>query len=294
MLSFLGSAASPESRRTVEHIERRRGLFDDEHVAFFGVSIDPADEGENRVRTMIPGVRYFWDFDMAVSRRFGAVAAAGSDSTQYRPFTLVLDPMLRVLAQIPLLPSDRHNQALDAVLANLPPVSRHAGTELSAPVLMLPRVIEPELCRELIALYQQHGGHASGFMREVSGKTVAVLDPSFKRRQDFEFDGAAEWAELRQRLHRSLLTRLMPEMRRAFHFDATRIERHIVACYDSAERGFFRPHKDNTTPGTAHRRFACIINLNSEEYEGGDLRFPEFGPRTMTRRPGNARRMPIP
>jgi predicted 2-oxoglutarate/Fe(II)-dependent dioxygenase YbiX len=40
----------------------------------------------------------------------------------------------------------------------------------------------------------------------------------------------------------------------------------------------FRPHRDNTTKGTAHRRFACTINLNAEDYDGGNLRFPEFGP----------------
>ena len=27
----------------------------------------------------------------------------------------------------------------------------------------------------------------------------------------------------------------------------------------------------------AHRRFAVTINLNAEEFEGGELRFPEYG-----------------
>ena len=64
-----------------------------------------------------------------------------------------------------------------------------------------------------------------------------------------------------------------------FAFDVTRMERHIVACYDQAG-GYFRAHRDNTTKATAHRRFACTINLNTGEYEGGELRFPEFGQRT--------------
>jgi predicted 2-oxoglutarate/Fe(II)-dependent dioxygenase YbiX len=57
------------------------------------------------------------------------------------------------------------------------------------------------------------------------------------------------------------------------------MERYLVACYDSSVSGFFGPHRDNTTPGTAHRRFACTINLNADAYDGGDLRFPEFGPK---------------
>ena len=66
---------------------------------------------------------------------------------------------------------------------------------------------------------------------------------------------------------------------RAFQFRPTRLERYIVACYDSVVGGHFRAHRDNTTKGTAHRRFAVSINLNAEEFEGGDLAFPEYGPR---------------
>lgn len=43
--------------------------------------------------------------------------------------------------------------------------------------------------------------------------------------------------------------------------------------------GHFRPHRDNTTRGAAHRRFAVSINLN-DDFEGGELYFPEYGPRT--------------
>ena len=66
------------------------------------------------------------------------------------------------------------------------------------------------------------------------------------------------------------------------------MERYIVAAYDSEEGGYFHPHRDNTTAGTAHRQFACSINLNAEEYEGGDLSFPEFGSRTYRPPTGGA------
>ena len=55
------------------------------------------------------------------------------------------------------------------------------------------------------------------------------------------------------------------------------MERYIVACYDANEEGRFRPHRDNTTKGTAHRRFAVSLFLNTGAYDGGFLRFPEFG-----------------
>jgi predicted 2-oxoglutarate/Fe(II)-dependent dioxygenase YbiX len=72
----------------------------------------------------------------------------------------------------------------------------------------------------------------------------------------------------------------VPAILKAFQFKATRIERYIVACYEATTGGFFRAHRDNATKGTAHRTFAVTLNLNAEDYEGGDLRFPEFGPRT--------------
>jgi predicted 2-oxoglutarate/Fe(II)-dependent dioxygenase YbiX len=61
-----------------------------------------------------------------------------------------------------------------------------------------------------------------------------------------------------------------------------------VARYDANEGGFFRPHRDNTTSATLHRKFAVTINLNAENYEGGDLRFPEFGMRTYSAPTGGA------
>ena len=70
----------------------------------------------------------------------------------------------------------------------------------------------------------------------------------------------------------------MPEIAKAFQFRVTRIERYIVACYDAADGGHFRAHRDNTTKGTAHRRFAVTVNLN-DGFDGGELWFPEFGPR---------------
>jgi predicted 2-oxoglutarate/Fe(II)-dependent dioxygenase YbiX len=65
------------------------------------------------------------------------------------------------------------------------------------------------------------------------------------------------------------------------------MERYLVGCYTADDGGHFRPHRDNTTKGTAHRRFAVTINLNSD-FEGGELSFPEYGPRSFKPPPGGA------
>jgi len=153
-----------------------------------------------------------------------------------------------------------------------------------APVLTLPRVFEPELCRALIALYKSSGGVPSGHMNQVDGRTVAILDPSVKRRRDVTITDPELLTQIRTRISR----RLIPALEKFLGWRATRIERYIVACYSSEDAGFFRPHRDNTTSGTAHRKFAVTINLNADEYTGGELRFPEFGPRTYKPPTGGA------
>jgi len=248
-----------------------RLTFDDDNACLFCVSTDPDDQKFGRLRQSLPGVRPFWDFDGAVSRLYGALHGSEDGPSRYIRFWLVLDPMLRVLYAAPFSQAE----VVMRFVADLPPATHHAGTEISAPVLILPRVFEPGFCQHLIGLYQAAGGSESGFMREKDGLTVLENDPSFKRRRDYEILDEETQIGMQQRIRR----RLVPEIRKAFQFEATRIERYIVACYNADEGGHFFAHRDNTTKGTAHRRFAVTINLN-DDFEGGDLRFPEFGSRT--------------
>ena len=59
---------------------------------------------------------------------------------------------------------DANLRALDIVPAGRP-VPRTSETDLAAPLLVVPRVLEPEFCRELVAEYERKGGADSGFMR---------------------------------------------------------------------------------------------------------------------------------
>jgi hypothetical protein len=249
--------------------------LDTDNAYMVVIGTDPADEAAGNLKDG-PGRRVLWDDDGSARK---ALRAAEDDGT-LRPGWLLLDPMLRVFAVWPL---DRGAEAM-ATLAALPPPAQHAGVPMHAPILVVPRVFEPAFCRRLIELYETTGGGSSGFMRDVNGKTVGILDPGHKRRKDCMIEDPDLQAQFRARL----TARLLPEIRRAFQFKATRIERYIVACYDGAEQGFFKAHRDNTTLGTAHRKFACTINLNTGEYEGGALNFPEFGPQTYVAPLGGA------
>lgn len=279
VLCFFGSAADPRAQAALIAAARRSILFDDAFACFFGVTRDPEDAAAGRIADRIPGYRFFIDADGAISRAYGALDGDGAA----RDLWVVLDPRLRVIGVAAFSADGGEAEAVLDFLQRQPPPQRHAGIELQAPILLLPNVFEHALCERLVALYESHGGEESGFMRQVDGKTVPMHDPSHKRRKDHVIEDEALIAALRARF----LRRVVPEIQRAHQFLATRMERHIVACYDAEDGGHFRAHRDNTTAGTAHRRFAVSINLNAD-FDGGEVSFPEYGPRGFKPPPGGA------
>ena len=275
LMLFFGSASVPACAGALAKIQANRSLFDDRSASFYGVTVDPTDVSQRRIRQSLPGIRYFLDYERAVSRMFGADPEDGSG--QYRGYWLLLDRSLRAVAHYPLTQGD-------AALAALAQLVAAAPAPDWAPVVMVPNVIEPNLCRDLIGLYEADGGEESGFMRDVGGMTRLLVDPAHKIRRDF----LIEEPKIARQLNLRLQFRLAPMVERAFQFKPNRVERLLVGCYEAETGGHFRAHRDNTTKGTAHRRFAVTINLNAEEYEGGDLLFPEFGPRTYRAPTGGA------
>ena len=243
-----------------------RTLLESERVVTFVVIRDRAEFSRQRAAR---GLRWFLDESGDLARLYGAEPA----------LWVLVDPMQRILAFASMTETDR----MFGTLRSLPPAEMHAGVEMTAPVLTVPRILEPALCQELIAYYRDTGGLPSGTMRQKDGKTIPVLS-NFKNRRDAMITDET----LRQKIRARLRHRLAPEIEKAFQFTVTRIERYIVACYEAAEGGYFRPHRDNTATATAHRKFAVSINLNAEDFEGGDLRFPEFGPRTYRPPTGGA------
>lgn len=248
----------------VRALASRQGLFDDVRASAFVVLRDSsAVSGVRDVR----GLRWMADRTGAISDRYGP-----------EPHWLLLDPSLRVIAAEPI----ENAEAMFARVSALPAPSDHAGVPLHAPVLVAPRIFEPELCRALIARHEASGGAFTGVMRDDGDRTVAVMD-ELKKRRDIWLDDPELQAAIRLRLER----RLFPLIKMAFEFRVTRIERYLVSCYDAADHAVFHPHRDNTTQGTAHRRFACSLNLN-DDFDGGDLRFAEYGSATYRPPPGGA------
>jgi predicted 2-oxoglutarate/Fe(II)-dependent dioxygenase YbiX len=257
LLAFL-SREDAARHEALKALAQHRPMFDDAQLSVFAVVRDPQTTAG--AQDMV-GLRWVIDLDDAVSVQF---AAEGREP----PAWMVLDPTLRLLRRFDLPESE----ALFDYLAALPPPAEHAGVAAAAPVLIAPRIFEPELCERLVALHAETAREFTGVMRDRGDRTDYVMDELKSRRDVLVADPALQ-AEIRERLE----ARLFPQMERGFSFRPTRIERYLVSCYAAEDGGVFHAHRDNTTYGTAHRKFAASINLN-DGFEGGDLRFAEFGP----------------
>lgn len=192
------------------------------------------------------------------------------------PLAIVVDASNRVAS---LLASPTPIDVVDCVsrlyASTVPEV-----VQAKAPILMLDRVVEPDLCRRLID-YWRHGDKIENRVGSMSGN---VVNADVKRRIDVQLDDLDLFVALRDRLVR----RVMPAVARSFHAAVGVLEAPVIGCYDARCGGCFHRHRDNTSVWTAHRQFAVSINLNeAEEYDGGELRFPEYG-RHLYRPPAGA------
>lgn len=284
VLCYFATAADAHSQAAIAAVTARASVFNDDFASFFGVSVDPGDESEKRFADSYPGYRFFWDFDGRIGKLYGTLPHDGSaEPVEVRRAWFVLDPTMRLMRVIPFREDQGDITELVEFVSCLPEPSRFAGFEVHAPILILPQVFEPEFCEALISLYNENGGQESGFMREKDGRTVGITDYSHKRRKDYHLADDGLIKQTQQRI----LRRVVPEILKVHQFRVTRMERYLVGCYSAEDGGHFNQHRDNTTGGTAHRRFAVSINLN-EDFEGGEVGFPEYGPKRYKAPAGGA------
>jgi hypothetical protein len=185
LLAFVPEAAEGAALAAFAQV---RGRFDDDNVCAFFVT--PRGDFADTPPDITPGLRWFLDPEGEVRSLFGADAG-----------WLLLDPLFRIMARAPL----DAPEAVLAQVAGLGSASDYAGPSLVAPVLIVPRVFEPEFCRRLIAYYDAEGGTPSGVMRDIDGRTVGVMDGMKKRRDvivgDEELKAGISHG-LQQNLHR--------------------------------------------------------------------------------------------
>lgn len=140
--------------------------------------------------------------------------------------------------------------------------------ETHAPVALVEHVLPPEFCERLISLWRD----GRKFTGRVGSGDHSVVNKQAKRRSDVHPS-----REICAELDAILVSTLLPEIKKVFGLEITNREMYKVGVYDSSDGGFFLQHRDNHEEELTHRRVALTLNLN-DDFEGGELSFPEYGP----------------
>lgn len=209
-----------------------------------------------------------------IIKQYGATkqSTQQQDKIEFAPYSFMIDENSRIRKISPITDITLHPQEVLRDLQTLLPPRESREVSSQAPVLFIDNVLTTEECAYLIHVWDTQGNVDSGSMRTIEGKTVGVYNYDTKIRRDHFISDPALLTHLDMIMRR----RIFPQIQKAFHFSCTRREEYKIACYDSERGGYFRRHRDNTTAATAHRIWAMSLNLNSDQYEGGHLKFPEF------------------
>ncbi|MBM3571144.1 MAG: redoxin domain-containing protein, partial [Alphaproteobacteria bacterium] len=222
---------------------------------------------------------------VVVSDEPGHVSAAfaqGAGRASSDGLTFLLDANQRVIEVVP----GAGAPAVEAAWARLSDLPRPAGgsqRDALAPVLIIPNVLDDAWCRRIIEIWRTRG-HEEGSVATTRNEAGRAINYGAKKRLDHHVTDL----NLARDIALTIGPRLASETTKAFFFDEFKLDSFVICAYDSARGDFFKPHRDNLIPALAHRRFAVTINLNTDEFEGGGLRFAEYGAHTYRPPQGGA------
>jgi predicted 2-oxoglutarate/Fe(II)-dependent dioxygenase YbiX len=183
---------------------------------------------------------------------------------------IVLDPNQRVAATFDsrALPAAAEAMAATAASVRADGGADQVVSTAMAPVLVLPRVFEPEFCAQVIRLWHKGDHRDSGVSSRYGNVNVSHL----KQTEDY----TVVEPMMQKAISDRLAWRIGPELIKVFAFDrAFAFDSHVVLSYSAEGRHFFGAHRDNGAPTTADRAFAVSLNLN-DDFSGGELVFPEY------------------
>lgn len=208
--------------------------------------------------------------------RTGDVFREFNAGNRDQPATVVLRPNHHVLAVLKEAPAAQADEAL-ALVERLAAERQTVLMAPHPPVLVVPDVLSRADCERLITVYKTRG-HV--FLEPKHGDDNMTTDYKTRIPEYGRGDRIDHWlveTDMVNLVESRLRRRLFPEIQRAYQYPITRRERLRIGCYEGARGGELHGHRDDSEAIVAYRRFAMSINLNTEAFEGGELRFPEFG-----------------
>lgn len=203
----------------------------------------------------------------------GDTAKAYGFAADSGPLALRFDPNLRLTA-LRAAGAEAVAHYIERHLAQAAAAAPARMVSSVAPALIVPHVLSSDFCQELIDLHHSGGNHASTVTYNQDGQDVREVHAEQKSR----FDHIVSDKDMNRRLTEAFGRRLNFEIEKAFQYRVAARDGFVITRYEADSNGHFSMHRDNVTPSTAHFRFAVTVNLNFGDYEGGWLRFPEYGP----------------
>jgi peroxiredoxin len=272
LIAFCPDLGSDESSRLLTAMQQAHDRMTALGAGLYAVT--PASASVNQAVAASLGLRFALLSDPA-GESFQAYGLAAADADPAPAVFLLgrnqhLLLAARGMADNPVARSLERLEAL-AVLDRSQVMAPHP------PVLILPDVFSPADCQHLMSIFALQGN----VWIEPSHGDQDMADDYKMRVHDYgrmdRIDHFVMTPKNRQFIGARLQARLFPEIRKAFQYRITRYEPYRIACYEGERGGEMHGHRDDSLPVVAHRRFAVSVNLNTEDFEGGALRFPEFG-----------------
>lgn len=189
----------------------------------------------------------------------------------------VLDPQFRMIGSTGGRGAAYIEEAL-RYLTRLLEEQKPKSLQCHAPVIVIKNALTPQDCARLIRVW-----HQPVPIWDTDG---LLCDGHEAEQGDFKVQGASPYKVLQfvirnrriqQYLDAKLIRRIKPEVEKAFQTGFSKREDYRIAAYDAARGDSLAAHRDNPTAKTKHRRFTVSVTLNAEEFEGGALRFREYG-----------------
>ncbi len=251
----------------------RYELLQEKGVVVVAVSDESQPElAEQRQSLELP-FELLSDHDRKLFAGYGIATRDNQPDSQ--PVTLLVRPNLHCLD---LMRDGLHAETVLELVCGQRDQQNETALGFQPPILMVPDVLTRDDCQRLIETYNAPNVPIVQLSEldelNIEGDVKArVADYD---RQD-RIDHFITDEESKTFVSKRLQARLLPEIKKAFHYTVTSFEGLRIGCYEGERGGRAHGHRDNSLPDVAHRRFAVSINLNAEDFKGGEIRFPEFG-----------------
>jgi len=270
VLVFAGEFQPPILPPPLLAFEAKASGFEAEGVDIFCVSLGATAA----VRASLPNMQLWSDPERKITEAylsqlgFGGCGALNGGKV----IGLLLDANQRLLKVMSSDTSDLAQGALKFYAGRPAPPAPQVRRS-TAPVLVIPNLLDPEMCAALMQHFETGKVEEGAVGSVLAGRELERIHHEKKKRLDNKIEDPA----LLRILSNVIGRRLAPELGKAFNFQNFQFDRFVVCRYAADREDRFHTHRDNVSPETADRRFAMTLNLNGDEYEGGELVFPEYG-----------------